>query len=40
VGWTPLPITIVWQMSPSQMNELCHQITQQLEQMRQRQEHR
>jgi len=39
MGWTP-PITIVRQMSPSQMDELSHQIRQQLEQMHQRQEHR
>ena len=32
-------ITIVRQMSPSQMDELSHQILQQLEQMHQRQEH-
>ena len=37
MGWTPPPITIVWQMSPSQMDELSHQIIQQLEQMHQRQ---
>jgi hypothetical protein len=32
MGWTP-PITIVRQMSPSQLDELSHQILQQLEQM-------
>jgi len=37
MGWTP-PITIVRQMSPSQMGELCCQILQQLEQMHQWQE--
>ena len=39
MGWTPPPITIVRQMSPSQMDELSHQILQQLEQMQPRQEH-
>ncbi|MGO8947578.1 MAG: hypothetical protein ACLQUY_07925 [Ktedonobacterales bacterium] len=39
MGWTPPPITIVREMSPSQMDELSHQIIQQLEQMRERQEH-
>jgi hypothetical protein len=39
MGWAPPPITIVRQMSPSQMDELSHQILQQLEQMHQRQEH-
>jgi len=39
MGWTPPPITIVRQMSPSQMDELSHQILQQLEQMHQWQEH-
>ena len=38
MGWTPPPITIVRQMSPSQMDELSHQILQQLEQMRRWQE--
>jgi hypothetical protein len=38
MGWTP-PITIVRQMSPSQMDELSHQILQQLEQMHRWQEH-
>jgi hypothetical protein len=32
MGWTP-PITIVRQMSPSQLDEPSHQILQQLEQM-------
>jgi hypothetical protein len=36
MGWTPPPITIVWQMSPSPTGELYHQIIQQLEQMHQR----
>ena len=35
IGWTPPPITIVRQMSPSQVDELSHQIYRQLEQMRQ-----
>ena len=39
-GLDTTPITIVRQMSPSQMDELSHQIIQQLEQMHQRQEHR
>jgi hypothetical protein len=38
MGWTPPPITIR-QMSPAQMDKLSHQILQQLEQMRQWQEH-
>jgi hypothetical protein len=40
MGWTPPPITIVRQMSPRQMDELSHQILQQLERMLKRQEHR
>jgi hypothetical protein len=40
MGWTPPSITIVRQMSPPQMDELSHQILQQLEQMLKRQEHR
>jgi hypothetical protein len=39
LGWAPPPITVVRLMSPSQMDELSHQIFQQLEQMRQWQEH-
>jgi hypothetical protein len=35
MGWTPPPITIVRQMSPTQLDELSHQILQQLEQMHQ-----
>jgi hypothetical protein len=40
MGWTPPSITIVRQMSRPQMDELSHQILQQLEQMRKQQEHR
>lgn len=39
MGWTPPSIIIVRQMSPAQMDELSHQIIQQLEQMRRRLEH-
>jgi hypothetical protein len=38
MGWTP-PITIVRQMSPSQIDGLRHQIRQQLEQVHRWQEH-
>ena len=40
MGWTPPPITIVQQMSPAQMDELSHQIIQQIERMYLRQDHR
>jgi hypothetical protein len=40
MGWTPPSITIVRQMSPTQIDELSHQILRQLEQARQRQERR
>lgn len=40
MGWAPPSITIVRQMSPSQMDELSRQIMHQLEQSRERQERR
>jgi hypothetical protein len=39
MGWTPPSITIVQQMSHAQMDELSHQILQQIEHLRQPQDH-
>lgn len=38
MGWTPPSVTIVRQMSPAQMDELSHDIVEQLKQMQERQE--
>jgi len=40
MGWTPPSITVVRQMSPSQLDELSHQIMQQLQHRRERHEPR